>query len=246
MRRSLRFISIAAVLALVLGFSTRTARTQSASCFISTVNGAIQGVDRGASCAFLGVPYGASTAGVRRWRPPQPADPWAPAILNATASPNCPGFNLTGLPAGGEDCLKVIIWTPDPLPATPAPVLIWLHPGAFVAASANLAAANGQRFAEETGTIVVAANYRLGPFGFLAHPALAAEDSGDPSSGNYGLLDQRAAFAWVRDHIAAFGGDPLRITIAGSSAGGLSVGLHLVSPGSAGLFDRAKIGRAHV
>ena len=135
----------------------------------------------------------------------------------------------------------MIIWTPDPLPATPAPVSIWLHPGAFVAASANLAAANGQRFAEETGTIVVAANYRLGPFGFLAHRALAAEDSGYPSSGNYGLLDQRAAFVWVRDHIAAFGGDPLRITIAGSSAGGLSVGLHLVSPGSAGLFDRAII-----
>ena len=88
----------------------------------------------------------------------------------------------------------MIIWTPDPLPATPAPVLIWLHPGAFVAASANLAAANGQRFAEETGTIVVAANYRLGAFGFLAHPALSNEDPAYPSSGNFGLLDQRAAF----------------------------------------------------
>ena len=116
---------------------------------------------------------------------------------------------------GSEDCLKMIIWTPDPLPATPAPVLIWLHPGAFVAASANLAAANGQRFAEETGTIVVAANYRLGAFGFLAHAALSNEDPAYPSSGNFGLLDQRAAFAWVRDHIAAFGGDPDRVTIVG-------------------------------
>jgi para-nitrobenzyl esterase len=240
MRRSLRFISIAAALMLVLGFSMRQARTQSMSCFVSTVNGAIQGVDRGASCAFLGVPYGASTAGARRWRPPQPADSWAPAILNATAAPNCPGFNAaTGLPQGSEDCLKLIIWAPDPLPATPAPVLIWLHPGAFVAASANLAAANGQRFAEETGTIVVAANYRLGAFGFLAHPALSNEDPTYPSSGNFGLLDQRAAFAWVRDHIAAFGGDPDRVTIVGSSAGALSVGLHLVSPGSGGLFHRA-------
>jgi para-nitrobenzyl esterase len=242
MRRSLRFISIAAAMALVLGFTMREARTQSASCFVSTSNGAVQGVDRGASCAFLGVPYGASTGGARRWRPPQPTDPWAPAILNATAAPNCPGFSAaTGLPQGSEDCLKVIIWTPDPLPATPAPVLIWLHPGAFVAASANLAAANGQRFAEETGTIVVAANYRLGPFGFLAHAALSAEDAAYPSSGNYGLLDQRAAFAWVRDHIAAFGGDPGRVTIAGSSSGALSVGLHLASPGSAGLFHRAII-----
>jgi len=239
MRGSLRFISFAAALALVLGLSMREARTQSTSCFISTVNGAIQGVDRGASCAFLGVPYGASTAGARRWRPPQPAAPWAPTILNATTAPSCPGFNLTGLAVGSEDCLKMIIWTPDPLPATPAPVLIWLHPGAFVAASANLAAANGQRFAEETGTIVVAANYRLGAFGFLAHPALSNEDPGYPSSGNFGLLDQRAAFAWVRDQITAFGGDPDRVTIVGSSAGALSVGLHLVSPGSGGLFHRA-------
>jgi para-nitrobenzyl esterase len=242
MRTSLRFLSIAAALALVLGFSMREARTQSTSCFISTSNGAVQGVDRGASCAFFGIPYGASTADARRWRPPQPADPWAPAILNATAAPNCPGFNAaTGLPQGSEDCLKLIIWTPDPLPATPAPVLIWLHPGAFVAASANLAAANGQRFAEETGTIVVAANYRLGPFGFLAHAALSAEDAAYQSSGNYGLLDQRAAFAWVRDHVAAFGGDSDRVTIFGSSAGALSVGLHLVSPGSSGLFHQAII-----
>jgi para-nitrobenzyl esterase len=242
MRSSLRaIVLIVAATALLLLLSTRDARTQSASCFVLTSNGAVQGVDRGASCAFLGVPYAASSAGERRWRPPQPADPWA-TTLNATAAPNCPGFNAaTGVPQGTEDCLKLIIWTPDPMPATPAPVLIWLHPGAFVAASANLAAANGQRFAEENGTIVVAANYRLGPFGFLAHSALAAEDAAYPSSGNYGLLDQRAAFAWVRDQIAAFGGDPGRVTIAGSSAGALSVGLHLVSPGSNGLFDRAII-----
>ena len=240
MRSSLgAVVLIGAVWALVLHLSTQEARTQSASCFVVTSNGAVQGVDRGASCAFLGVPYAASSAGERRWRPPQPADPWA-TTLNATAAPNCPGFNAaTGVPQGTEDCLKLIIWTPDPVPATPAPVLIWLHPGAFVAASANLAASNGQRFAEETGTVVVAANYRLGPFGFLAHAALTAEDPGYPSSGNYGLLDQRAAFAWVRTQIAAFGGDPNRVTIAGSSAGALSVGLHLVSPGSAGLFDRA-------
>ena len=243
MRSSLRAIAlIGTASVLVLHLSTRDVRTQSTSCLVSTSNGAVQGVDRGASCAFLGVPYGASTAGARRWRPPQPADPWTPATLNATTAPNCPGFNAaTGLPQGSEDCLKLAIWTPDPLPTTPAPVLIWLHPGGFVAASVNLAAANGQRFAEETGSIVVAANYRLGPFGFLAHAALAAEDAAYPSSGNYGLLDQRAAFAWVREHIAAFGGDPDRVTISGSSAGALSVGLHLVSPGSAGLFHRAII-----
>ena len=232
-------VLIGAASALVLHLSTRDARTQSASCLVLTSNGAVQGVDRGASCAFLGVPYAASSAGERRWRPPQPAEPWAPATLNTAAATSCPGFNPAGQAVGTEDCLKLNIWAPDPPPAVPAPVVVWLHPGAFVAASANLAAANGQRLAEETGTIVVAANYRLGAFGFLAHAALSAEDAAYPSSGNYGLLDQRAAFAWVREQIAAFGGDPNRVTIAGSSAGALSVGLHLVSPGSSGFFDRA-------
>jgi para-nitrobenzyl esterase len=195
-------------------------------------------VDRGASCAFLGVPYGAPPV---RWKPPQPAAPWAPATLNAvTAPPNCPGFSAaTGQPQGNEDCLKVIIWTPDPIPAAPAPVIVWLHPGAFVAASANLPASNGQKFVEQTGAIVVATNYRLGPFGFLAHAALTAEDPGYESSGNYGLLDQRAALAWVRAHVAAFGGDANNVTLSGSSAGAASAGLHMVSPGSTGLFDRA-------
>jgi para-nitrobenzyl esterase len=118
-------------------------------------------------------------------------------------------------------------------------VIVWLHPGSFQAASANLAAQNGQNLAARTGAIVVAPNYRLGPFGFLGHRALTAEDPGYASSANYGLLDQRAALAWVREHIAAFGGDPHNVTIAGESAGGHSVSLHLVSPGSAGLFDRA-------
>ena len=99
--------------------------------------------------------------------------------------------------------------------------------------------ANGWR--EETGAIIVAPNYRLGPFGFLAHTALAAEDPAYPSSGNYGLLDQRAALAWVRDNIDRFGGDPWNVTLAGTSAGADSVGLHLVSPGSGGLFQRAII-----
>jgi para-nitrobenzyl esterase len=133
------------------------------------------------------------------------------------------------------------IWTPDPKPTGQAPVIVWLHTGSFTGASANFASHNGQRLAEETGAIVVAANYRLGPFGFLAHNALAAEDPAYPASGNYGLLDQRAALAWVRDNIAQFGGDPNNVTLAGTSAGGDSVGLHLVSPGSVGLFHRAMV-----
>ena len=140
---------------------------------------------------------------------------------------------------GIEDCLKLNVWTPNPAPATPAPVIFWIHTGAFQAANANLADSRGQNLAARTGAIVVAAGYRHGPFGFLGHSALTAEDPTYASSGNYGFLDQRAALVWVRDHIAAFGGDPHNVTIAGQSAGGHSVSLHLVSPGSAGLFTRA-------
>jgi para-nitrobenzyl esterase len=128
------------------------------------------------------------------------------------------------------------VWTPNPLPVEGAPVVVWIHGGGFSNASANFAPQNGQNLAALTGAIIVAPNYRLGPFGFLRHDALAAEDS---AAGNYGLLDQRAALSWVRDHIAAFGGNPDNVTIAGQSAGGHSVSLHLIAQGSSGLFHRA-------
>ena len=222
-------------------WTSQTVQVQGVSCFVTTASGAVQGADNGASCAFLGVPFAAPPVGTLRWRPPQPAAPW-PGTLAATAPPaTCPAVFPLGTTTlqGNEDCLKMNIWTPDPMPASPAPVIVWIHPGGFVAASANLAAQNGRRMAERTGAIVVAPNYRLGPFGFLAHPALTAEDPSHPSSGNYGLLDQRAALAWVRDNIAAFGGDPSNVTIGGQSAGGHSVSFQMVSPGSAGLFHRA-------
>ncbi len=128
-----------------------------------------------------------------------------------------PGSTTT---VGNENCLRLNVWTPNPPPASPAPVIVWIHTGSFQAASANLADSNGRNLAERTGAIIVAANYRHGPFGFLGHTALTTEDPTYPSSGNYGLLDQRLALAWVRDHIAAFGGDPNNVTIAGQSAGG--------------------------
>jgi para-nitrobenzyl esterase len=139
---------------------------------------------------------------------------------------------------GDENCLKLNVWVSNPPPVEPAPVLVWLHTGGFIAASGFFAGHRGQTLAAETGVIVVSPNYRLGPFGFLAHSALAVTDP-TGSSGNYGLLDQQAALRWVRDNIAQFGGDPNNVTIAGTSAGGHSVGLQLVSPGSAGLFHRA-------
>jgi para-nitrobenzyl esterase len=213
------------------------------SCFVTLADGDVQGGNLGASCAFLGIPYAASPAGTNRWKPPQQPTPWT-SVLNATGTPtNCASMSFFGTTpsfSGEENCLKLNVWTPNPAPDTPAPVIIWLHPGAFTGASGFFAGTRGQTFAAETGVIVVAPNYRLGAFGFLAHPALSAEDPLG-SSGNYGLLDQRAAMRWVRDNIARFGGDPENVTLAGTSAGGQSVGLHMTSPGSAGLFHRAVI-----
>jgi para-nitrobenzyl esterase len=210
-----------------------------ASCLVTTTSGDVQGLDVGPSCAFLGIPFAAPPTGARRWKPPQPATPWSTPLSVTTNPPSCPN-TTAGPPAGNEDCLKLNVWV-SKTPAAPAPVIVWLHTGGFVGASANFPSHNGRRLAEETGAIVVAPNYRLGPLGFLVHSALAAEDPAHQVSGNYGLLDQRAALQWVRDNIAAFGGDPANVTLAGTSAGGDSVGLHLVSPGSAGLFHRAAI-----
>jgi para-nitrobenzyl esterase len=232
-------LSLAASLTIVSVHSFET-RAGQVSCLVTTASGAVEGLDVGSSCSFLGIPYAAPPTGSLRWRPPQPAAPWTTTLPVKTPPPNCPNVN-NGPPQGNEDCLKVNLWVPDPLPTTPAPVIVWLHTGSFVAASANFAGHNGRRLVEETGAIVVAANYRLGPLGFLAHPALAAEDPAHPVSGNYGLLDQRLFMQWVRTNIAAFGGDPNNVTIAGTSAGGDSTGLHLVMPGSAGLFHRAII-----
>jgi para-nitrobenzyl esterase len=226
-------------------------QTQSAPCFVSTTSGNIQGTDNGPSCTFLGVPFAAPPIADLRWRPPQPATPWAPGTLTANVVRQCPQISLAGSPIGNEDCLVLNIWAPHMAssglltgqpgftPPNGRPVLVWIHPGAFQAASINVADSNGRRFVEQTGAIVVAANYRHGPFGFLGHPALTAEDPSYPSSGNYGFLDQRAALAWVRAHIAAFGGDPDNVTIFGQSAGAHSVSLHLVSPESVGYFHRA-------
>ena len=216
----------------------RVVGAQAGPCVAATVSGDLQGLDRGASCAFLGIPFAAPPTGSRRWQRPQPAPPWRPLTLNAKIAPlSCAQLNLaTGLPSGSEDCLQLNVWTPNPLPAHGAPVIVWFHPGSFVNASANFGPQNGEKLAALTGAIVVAPNYRLGPFGYLRSVALADEDA---AAGNYGFLDQRAALVWVRDHITAFGGDPTAVTIAGQSAGAHSVSLHLVSPGSDGLFHRA-------
>lgn len=242
--------SIAAMLVVAIGFAGggigHNDTSAQTTCFVTVSGGPVQGTNLGQACSFLGIPYAASTAGENRWRPPQPAAQWG-SVLNAVAAANCPAISFFGgVPsiAGDENCLKLNVWTSQPLPTGAAPVIVWLHPGAFIGASGNFASHRGQSLAAETGVIIVAPNYRLGAFGFLAHSALAAEDPSG-ATGNYGLLDQQAALLWVRDNIAQFGGDPNNVTIAGTSAGGNSVGLQLVAPNSQGLFHRAIIQSAY-
>jgi len=226
----------------VLGASDSADAEQTPSCLVATASGNVQGLLRGGTCTYLGVPYAAPPVGNLRWRPPQPRAPWAPATLNTTAATVCAqsGAGVGGAPSGTEDCLTLNIWTPaGAASGSQLPVIVWLHTGNFSAANANQPATDGQRFAAERGAIIVAPNYRLGVFGFLAHAALTMEDAGYPASGNYGFADQRAALRWVRDHIASFGGNPANVTLAGQSAGGVSTSLHLVSPASRGLFHRA-------
>ena len=213
---------------------------QASACLISTPLGDVLGVDRGASCEFRGIPFATPPLGALRWAQPVPSGAWAPTVLNATAMPPlCPQMNRQNMPAGNEDCLKLNIWAPHAGSGSGLPVIVWFHPGSFIASTGFAGPHNAARFVELTDAIVVAPNYRLGPIGFLGHRALRGEHADYPSAGNYGMLDQRLALEWVRANISAFGGDPNRITIAGQSAGGLSVSLHLVSPGSDGLFQRA-------
>jgi para-nitrobenzyl esterase len=202
--------------------------------------GTVRGMVVGKTWQFLGIPYAAAPTGSLRWKPPAPAAPWN-GFLSATALPT-PASQLGGINGPqviNEDCLYLNIYRPAGLPPEARmPVLFWIHGGGFVDGSANQH--DGRELAARTGIIVVTVNYRLNIFGFLALPALSAE-SEDGSSGNYGLLDQLAALQWVNRNIAAFGGDPGCVTIAGQSAGGISVCALLASPLASGLFQRAII-----
>jgi para-nitrobenzyl esterase len=203
---------------------------------VKTRAGAVRGIARGAVREFIGVPYAAPPVGNLRWEPPQPHASWTGALDASQARSVCPqqGFRKRGI-VGAEDCLYLNIYTPNPARAR-LPVMVWIHGGTFIAGAGSWYRAGN--LAARGKPVVVTINYRLGPFGFLANRNL---DSTDPRhvSGNYGLLDQQAALRWVKDNIAAFGGDPNSVTVAGESAGGISIGLHLVSPAAAGLFERA-------
>lgn len=205
---------------------------------VSTARGALRGVASGESEQFHGIPYAAPPVGALRWAPPAPPEPWTDVRDASAAGAICSQLTLAGV-VGNEDCLSLAVYRPARRePATPLPVMVWIHGGSFVSGAGSIY--DPRRLVESGDIIVVTLNYRLGMLGFLAHPALTAESS-DGLSGDYGLLDQQAALRWVRDNIAAFGGDPAQVTIDGQSAGGASVCAQLASPTTAGLFSRAII-----
>lgn len=210
------------------------------------------GTLRGVACgwpsitAYYGIPYAAPPVGELRWRPPQPAVPWAGIRDCARPGARCPQPPVSAFYTRefypveepmDEDCLYLNIWTPAREPGEKLPVLFWVHGGGFVTGYGTSAHFDGEPFARQ-GVILVTINYRLNIFGWLVHPELSKE-SANGCSGNYGLLDQICALDWVRRNIAAFGGDPENITLAGQSAGAMCVQMLLLSPLARGKFRRA-------
>lgn len=207
---------------------------------VETAYGAIEGRVREGVRIFKGIPYAAPPVGALRWRPPSPPAAWTGARDAGAFGPACLQPELPGGPRDfgpqSEDCLTLNIWTPAN--AEKAPVMVWIHGGAFRIGSSSLAFYDGAAFAR-SGVVLVSINYRLGGFGFFAHPALRDEGGPDADAANFGLLDQIAALGWVKDNIAAFGGDPENVTVFGESAGGASILYLLTSDRARGLFQKA-------
>ena len=204
--------------------------------------GQLQGQADGDTHVFKGIPYALPPTGEMRWKPPVPMPPWSGVRTADDFGPACyqPVSRFITIytetpPPMSEDCLSLNVWAPAD--ARNAPVLVWIHGGAFVGGSSREDLYDGAKLASR-GIVVVSINYRLGVLGWLAHPELSAE-SPRKISGNYGLLDQIEALRWVKRNIAAFGGDPSNVTIAGESAGGLSVVYLMASPDARGLFAKA-------
>ena len=209
-----------------------------------TTYGPVQGVQEDALHIFKGIPYAAPPVGERRWLPPAPPEPWSEARdarnFGAAAPQNPPAIELLAAfdvsANTNEDCLTLNVWTPG-LDDAKRAVMIWIHGGAFIIGAGSQGLYEGSPLAAKGDVVVVTINYRLGALGFLNLKEVTKGRI--PSTGNEGLLDQAAALKWVRDNIAAFGGDPGNVTIFGESAGGMSVGCQLALPGSRGLFHKA-------
>ncbi|MCD2516654.1 carboxylesterase family protein [Massilia sp. G4R7] len=207
-------------------------------------SGKVAGTVGDGVASWKGIPYAAAPTGALRWRPPQPVAAWREVRDASAYGADCMQlpFPSDAAPLGttpSEDCLFLNVWKPAGAKAK-LPVLVWIHGGGFVNGGASPPTYSGAPLARQ-GLLVVSINYRLGRFGFFAHPQLTREHAGKTPLGNYGLMDQLAALQWVKRNAAAFGGDPKQVTIVGESAGGMAVNALLTSPMANGLFARAVV-----
>ncbi len=202
---------------------------------VKIADGIVQGIAEDSLTLFKGIPFAAPPVGDLRWKAPQPVKPWE-GIKETTAFGPAP---IQGNDQNGksEDCLYLNVWTPATSPDEKIPVLVWIYGGGFSFGATSEPVYDGAALAKK-GVVLVSIAYRVGQMGFLAHPELSAENP-DKVSGNYGILDQIAGLQWVKDNIAAFGGDPDKVTIFGESAGGISVSMLCASPLAKGLFQGA-------
>jgi para-nitrobenzyl esterase len=237
----------AIVLAAAAALAGGMARAQAPAEPLPTVkarieSGPIVGVEHESANVFRDIPYAAPPVGPLRWKPPQPVAPWTAPKLTAFPGPSCPQpMRADGAPNDGgangktsEDCLQLNVFAPKN--AKKAPVMVWIHGGGHRTGAGWIY--DGQNFARD-GVVLVAINYRLGPLGYFAHPALIKDAKPGEPVANYGLMDQIAALKWVQRNIAAFGGDPKNVTVFGESAGGMSTLALLATPAAKGLYQKA-------
>jgi para-nitrobenzyl esterase len=210
---------------------------------VKTEAGRVSASLAGEVLSFKGIPFADAPVGPLRWRAPQPAKPWSGVRAASDYGHDCMQipFPSDAAPLGttpAEDCLVLNIWRPAKMARKKLPVMVWIYGGGFVNGGSSPAVYDGSDFAKQ-GIVFVSFNYRLGRFGFFAHPALTAAREGPV--GNFGLMDQVAALRWIRRNIAAFGGDPTNVTVFGESAGGVSITHLMGAPEAQGLFKRAGI-----
>ncbi len=230
------------VLSLLIGTTALAVAPDTRTPPVRTESGLVAGTLVDGVASWKGIPFAAPPLGDLRWRPPQPAAAWKGVRLAEAYGHDCmqEPFPSDAAPLGtppDEDCLVLNIWAPADRAGASRPVMVWIHGGGFVNGGSSPAVYDGSAFARR-GVVLVSFNYRLGRFGFFAHPALTRETPNGPL-GNYGYLDQIAALRWVQRNIAGFGGDPGNVTVFGESAGGGSVNTLMISPLAHGLFHKA-------
>ena len=237
----LAFFCIAAISALGAWFVSPASVDETVRFDSGLVSGAT--IPDGAVRLFRGIPYAAPPVGKLRWQPPQPVAHWdgvrkADEFGASCMQPPFRGAAPTATqPKISEDCLFLNVWTAATSATDRRPVMVWIHPGGYNTGSGSAPGYDGAALARK-GVVLVTINYRLGVFGFFSHPELTKE-SENHASGNYGLMDQVAALQWIQQNIAAFGGDPHRVTVFGDSAGSGSIANLMGSPRAKGLFQRA-------